>query len=185
MKNKFIRIIILLLVAVVIGFLQENLKVNINYLLDKGEAIPGFFDTDAAAKKEQLEKVKINAPFDYYHNHRKLESLLMLSHTQLVMLKWGVTVFFVVVFMFINAFVMKWFTGQTIYFKRTIWLYVLFFLLAFSIYGIGKITGTSVQAYGVSREIVGGLQSLVPLMILIPASWLLMHHNTFVRNEKN
>ncbi len=184
MKKKYLLIIFFLVLAIVIGFLQENIKVNINYLLDKGESIPGFFENDVATKRALLEKVKINAPFDYYHNHRKLDWLLTRTHRQLVILKWSMTVLFVIVFMFINACVMKWITGEFIYFKRTLWLYLFFFLMAFFIYAIGKLSGTLAQAYGVSREIVGGLQSLVPLMILVPASWLLKYQNAFEQNEK-
>jgi|JI10StandDraft_1071094.scaffolds.fasta_scaffold06624_6 hypothetical protein len=179
MNNKIARIGIVILLAIVIGFVQENVKVNINYLIDKGEAIPGFFESNAKVKGEMLEKVKINAPFDYYHNHAKIDFLLSLNHGQLVMLKWIATLVFIVVFMFINASIITWFTEDKLYFKRTLWMYAGFFMLALLIYMAGKFTGTSLQAYGVSREIVGGLQSLVPLMILIPASWLHKHEHFF------
>ncbi len=173
MKYRVAKITAIVFLAIVLGFLQENLKVSINYLLETGDKIPTFFQQDVNTKQSWLEQVRVNAPFDYYHNHRRIEWLYHCSRTQLNILKWIVTVFFVVIFMIINALLISWWTRNKKYFKWTIGLYVVFFAFAFVIYLGGHISGTSMQAYGVSRKIVGGLQSLVPLMILIPASWLL------------
>lgn len=185
MKRSYFYLMILVLLAILLGFVQENIKVNVNYLLEKGEKIPGFFQVDAKTKTTMLEQVKIDAPFDYYHNHQRQEWLLNLSHTQLSSFKWLITVVFIVVFMTINAWIMKIFTGEKVFVKRTIGIYVVFFLLAVFIFLLGKITGTSDRAYGVSREIVGGLQSLVPLMLMIPAYWLLKNQHIVFQDEKS
>lgn len=172
-----IKISILVLVALVIGFLQENLKVSVNYLLETGDRIPTFFQQDSNTKQVWLEQVKVNAPFDYYHNHKRIDWLNQLSRENLVRLKWVITLLFVVAFMFINAWLIMWWTNERLYFKWTLRLYLFFFILSFAIYVGGLLTGTLPQAYGVSRKLVGGLQSLVPLMILLPASWLLRNQS--------
>jgi hypothetical protein len=75
--------------------------------------------------------------------------------------------------MIINAWLMKLLTQKWTFVKWTCWMYAVFFGFSFAVFLVGKFTGTYEQAYGVSRKIVGGLQSLVPLMILLPASWLI------------
>jgi hypothetical protein len=45
----------LLLIAIVVGFAMENIKVNINYILERGGAIPGFFEQDFETKRIWLD----------------------------------------------------------------------------------------------------------------------------------
>jgi len=183
MKKKSLLLFGILVCAVISGFIQENLKVNINYILDVGDKLDGFHDQAPEVKKQWLDQVRIDAPYDYYHNHHRIDFLYRLSRKQLTLLKWTVTIFFVILFMLFNAQIMKWMTGERKYFVRTILLYVFFFSFAFIIYIIGYFTGTLSKAYGVSREITGGLQSLVPLMILLPAFWLNKNQHIFEKNE--
>jgi uncharacterized membrane protein YjjP (DUF1212 family) len=91
----------------------------------------------------------------------------------LIKLKWFNTVLFTAFFMLITASLMQLITKSRAFFRWTIFFYTAFFLLSFIIYLLGKFTGTLDHAYGVSRKITGALQSLVPLMILVPASWLI------------
>jgi hypothetical protein len=51
-------------------------------------------------------------------------------------------------------------------------LYIAAFAFALLLYLSGKLVGSVQQVYPVSRKVVGALQSLVPLMILVPAFWL-------------
>lgn len=170
--KKILWISFLLLMAIITGFLQENLKVNVNYILETGDKINGFFSQTPEVKKSWLEQVKIDAPYDYYHNHRRLEFLLGFSREQLVITKWIITVFFVSVFMFINASLLYAVTQSKPLRRWTFILYAVFFSISFLVYVFGAFTGSSAQAYGISRKVVGGLQSLVPLMILLPGFWI-------------
>jgi hypothetical protein len=175
-KVPVLKIALTLLMAIAIGFVIENVKVNINYILDKGSAIPNFFDQSPDVKKQWLDGNRIEAPYDYYYNHKRLDVLFLLSDKGLVRLKWFNSFFFSAIFMFINALLMKWITGEKKFFRWTMIMYGVFFALSFGIYLFGKLTGTLEYAYGASRKVAGALQSLVPLMILLPASWLLKNN---------
>lgn len=172
MKRRAL-IIGLFVFAIVLGFAMENLKVNVNYILERGSLIPGFFNQNAETKKLWLDGNRQFTPYDYYYNHTRIEWLFHLSYDGLIRLKWFNTVFFTALFMLITALMMQLVTGTKQFFRWTIFLYTAVFILSFVIYLFGKFTGTLDHAYGVSRKITGALQSLVPLMILVPASWLM------------
>jgi len=166
-------IIIAVLIGIFFGFLQEFVKVNINYTLEAGDKILGFYEQNATTKKAWIQQTAVDAPFDYYHNHKKIDSLLNLDKSQLDILKWVVTLIFIAVFLTINVLILKLITNDR---KLIIWfikLYGVFFLIAAMLYVFGKLTNTLTQSYAVSREIAGGLQSMVPVMLALPAWWLL------------
>lgn len=176
MKKRIVWIVFWLILAVITGFVQERLKVNVNYLIENGDKMNGFFDQSAETKREWLEFSKIDAPYDYYHNHGRLEFLLNFSRKQLTILKWAITVIFVGVFLVINAYLLKGLTGSRDLLIWCVRLYLIFFALSFGIYLFGVLTGSATQAYGISRKIVGGLQSLIPFMILMSGYWLNKSH---------
>jgi hypothetical protein len=61
---------------------------------------------------------------------------------------------------------------------RALWLgYLAFFGLAFAIYAAGFILGETQTFYPISRRITGALQSLIPVMVLIPAWWIIKNGN--------
>jgi len=171
--SRYMLIVALLIAAFAVGFFQEYVKVNINYIVETGDRLPGFFEQDASVKKQWLNEVQVDAPYDYYYNHGKFEALYGFSRSGLTTLKWIMTVFFVIVFLGINLLLLHLLTQQRTVLKWTMLLYLVFFVLSFGIYLFGKLTGTFEQAYAVSRRIVGALQSLVPLMLVLPAVWLM------------
>jgi hypothetical protein len=185
MRYRYAWIAVLLAIAIVAGFVQEYVKVNINYVLEMGGKMPGFFDQDATTRKVWIETMRVDAPYDYYHNHSRLEALYSLSEKNLVILKWVVTVVFVTLFMVINTMLLFMTTRRREVIRWTLWLYLFFFVLSFGVYLFGWFTGTLEQAYGISRKIVGGLQSMVPLMLLLPATWLMRQTLQSPRNEKS
>jgi drug/metabolite transporter (DMT)-like permease len=75
-------------------------------------------------------------------------------------------------FLFVHLLLVKWITQEKLWVRWTFILYGIFFCLSFFIYLFGKWTGTLEQAYGISRKIAGALQSLVPLMLIIPGWWI-------------
>lgn len=170
MKTLFI--IIVILTGILCGFVQEFVKININYTLEAGDKIRGFYDQDAVTKKQWLTETAIDAPFDYYHNHKRLDSLLNLNKKELTILKWVVTLVSIIIFLIINLLILKLVTGDRLLMRWFVKLYLVFCVLAVLIYVFGKITNTLGQSYAVSREIAGGLQSMVPLMLTIPGWWL-------------
>lgn len=175
---KQFRVILLLLVAIAFGFALEMVKVNVNYILEFSAFIPDYNQLDAVGRKSGLDAIAIDAPYDYYHNHRKITWLYGFDQSRLNMLKWLVTLAGVGFFLLVHLLLVKWITREKFWIRTTFILYILFFVLSFLIYLLGKWTGTLDQAYGISRKIAGALQSLVPMMLILPAWWIW-------KNEKN
>jgi len=167
-----LKIVLFLFFGISFGFVQENIKVNLNFILEQGDRIPGFFGQDVGKRKELLEQCTVFSPLDYYHSHQPIEGFYGLSRKALVRTKWILTPLFAVVFWWVNSSVL------VILFKDRNWrkwlaiAYALLFGLGFSIYVVGKFAGIPEATYAVSRKITGGLQSLIPLMIMVPARYL-------------
>ncbi|MFM9986909.1 MAG: hypothetical protein ACKVOK_16835 [Flavobacteriales bacterium] len=173
-----IRIILVLVVAMAFGFMLEMVKVNLNYILEFSQRIPGYNELSATERENSLEAIAIDAPYDYYHNHRKIQYLYTCSQSRLNLLKWLVTLIGTGFFLLVHLLLVKWITKEKLWVRWTLLLYTIFFVLSFLIYLFGKWTGTLEQAYGISRKIAGALQSLVPLMLIIPGWWIW-------KNDKN
>jgi hypothetical protein len=162
MKSKWILIVALF---IGIGFFQEWVKVNVNFTLDKSSEVENFFEKSAEERIIQIEKLKSNNPFDYYESHNSLEFLQYFSRYQLQVFKWVVTFVFVIVFFFLNRKALSWLIVDD---RMNRWLlstYVISFLTAFFIYGLGHVFGSMDLFYNISRKMVGALQSPVPAMM--------------------
>ncbi|MFN0030644.1 MAG: hypothetical protein ACKVOR_00645 [Flavobacteriales bacterium] len=169
---KILYISITLIAALGFGFVLEMVKVNINYTLENAAKIPEYYTHSNDERVLLMSEAAIYAPYDYYHNHRVISSLYSLSENQLNKLKWATTLAGTVVFMLFHLLLLKLITGQTQLLKWTVWIYLLLFALSFGVYLFGTATGTLQYAYGVSRKIAGALQSLIPLMFILPGWWL-------------
>jgi hypothetical protein len=55
----------LVVVAIALGFYQEQLKISINYILENAPRISGFYGLSAEHKHQAIEAQRFNAPFDY------------------------------------------------------------------------------------------------------------------------
>ncbi len=172
MKKTHLHIGATLLVAVLFGFVLEMVKVNINYVLETSAKIPDYFSYSLDDRKSKMDALKIEAPYDYYHNHRRIEKLFSMSQSQLENLKWGITLLGTIAFLIIHILLVYWVTKEKKIVRWTLILYAFFFCLSFAIFLFGRFTGTLEYAYGVSRKIAGALQSLVPIMLIIPGWWV-------------
>lgn len=166
-------IALLVVAALILGFYQERLKISINYVIENGQHISGFFEMNEQQRKEAIELHRVDAPFDYYHNHTTEEWLYRFSFPQLNKLKWAVTIVSLFVFCTINALIVRIYSGQRKLALWLIYLYAVLIVAAFSVFFIGQFSGLGESAYAISRRITGALQSLVPSMIFIPAIWLI------------
>ena len=162
----------LLLIALVSGFYQEKLKISINYIIDQGRTIPGFYESTPEQKHRSLELVRVNAPFDYYHNHGTVTWLFGFNQRELSSIKWVVTVFFMVWFLALNMGLLLALNASKAAVRKLPFIYLLLFGASFAIYCVGIIGFYEAQCYAVSRKVMGALQSIVPTMVLFPASLL-------------
>ncbi len=170
--RKPVLFILLIAITLTVGFVQELVKININYHLDVGDKIPEFFSSDAVNRARLMQENQLHMPYDYYHNHRSINAMHQLSRSTLVQLKWVFTFLFVVVFLTLNLTAIYLIDNNRQLKQWTVWLYLGFFFLSFAVYLAGKATGHQEEAYAVSRKIVGALQSVVPLMLILPGWWI-------------
>jgi hypothetical protein len=149
------------------GFFQENMKVAINFQLDYLNRKP---ELQLLFGKEREEAIALIAPvsnIDYYYNHQRFNFLYDLTSSELSKLKWAHTLIFTLVYFFLNLLAAKIWTGVS-YFKPIGIFYGGLFSMALLVYALGLAIGWEGPFYGVSRKIVGVLQSPLPVLI----SWL-------------
>ena len=173
--KRAITLLMLVLLAVVSGFYQEKLKISINYILDEGSKMPGFFLLSPNEKMEWIEKARVSAPFDYYHNHRTISWLYHFDSKQLSMLKWAVTGFFLLWFLLLNTFLLKALSVPDDLIRYLPWVYGILIAVALLIYALAAFSGFQQSAYTLSRRIMGALQSVIPALIIWPASRIAHH----------
>ena len=173
--KRAITLLMLVLLAVVSGFYQEKLKISVNYILDEGSKMPGFFLLSPNEKMEWIEKARVSAPFDYYHNHHTISWLYHFDSKQLSMLKWAVTGFFLLWFLLLNTFLLKALSVPDDLIRYLPWVYGILIAVALLIYALAAFSGFQQSAYTLSRRIMGALQSVIPALIIWPASRIAHH----------
>jgi len=166
MKMRKWPLIVVLIGGILFGYGQEYLKVAVNFAVTCSMKDN---DWDAKAPEErlaQLETCRENRPTDYYHNHKPLMPLGQLTRGGLSMFKWGLAFVFVL-FYWAAA---RW--GLSIGYRGEFPIRILDFstaslgILCVLVFAVGYLFNLA-PAYDVAREILGGLQSLVPFAILL------------------
>lgn len=184
MKNSiFWPLIIVIVIA--LGFFQEFVKVNINFTIEQGNRIPGFWEMSFADRETALYNASRHNPYDYYHSHTRIPFLNSLGVRQLGIMKWGLTLLFVALFFALN----RWMIGRLIPDPRgkkwLMWTYIVTFCTALLIYMAGLPTAVPDLFYNISRKMVGALQSPIPAMMSW-AAWRLyeqQHGNEATRRK--
>ena len=172
------KLTMLIFLAVVSGFYQEKLKISVNYILEQGAKMPGFDEQSPDRKKEWIERARVSAPFDYYHNHQTIAWLYRLDARQLSMLKWAITGFFLLWFLALNIMLLKALSASNEIIRYLPLIYGSLIVISLILYGAGSILGQQQIAYALSRRVMGALQSVIPVLIIWPASWLWNRSNS-------
>ena len=155
-----------------LGFYQEQAKVNVNFILEKGVQIPSFFNQNTSTKIDLLRAEKSKSNFDYYYSHESIQVLYSLNQSELTKLKWFITFASIASFTLLNIL--------TLYFlqfnKKEMQLFLLVegvcLIFAVMAFILGKITHQNEAVYPAVRGIMGILQSPVLVLIFIPAKKL-------------
>jgi hypothetical protein len=170
-KNKII-LFAIAIAMIGLGFFQEQAKVNVNFILEKGAQLPGFFEQTTSTKIQWLSAEKSKSNFDYYYSHSTIETLYSLNASQLSKLKWIITFASIGVFTFLNLTALYFLQFQ----KNEIKIFILVegICLAFAIaaFMLGKIIHKDELVYPAVRGIMGIVQSPVLVLIFIPAKKL-------------
>ena len=156
------------------GFFQEKLKIGINYIIEYSAQIADYDNLSPESRATQITEIKENQniPYDYYYAHSSIPQLFNFTTSELNRLKWGLTFLFIAVHFLAVWICVKWWFGEAIPFIKLAIAYAVVIALAATVYLGGKLLGYPIQSYAFARELLGGIQSLVPLMLLAPAIWL-------------
>jgi len=157
---------------IALGFYQEQAKVNVNFILEKGAQIPGFFEQTTSTKIQWLSAEKSKSNFDYYYSHKTIEAIYSFNQDELSKLKWVITFASIASFTLLNILALRFLQFN----KKEIQLFLLVegicFILAISAYIFGKFTHANEAVYPAVRGIMGIVQSPVLVLIFIPAKKL-------------
>ena len=167
-----ILLITVLIFALALGFFQEKIKISVNYLIEQGSAIPGFDSLSSAERQQAIEERRIHAPFDYYHNHTTVNWLFRFNSHELAFMKWVITSCSLVLFALINILLLAIVQKKFQLTRAVILTYAVLVSIAFGIYAFGIAANVRDEAYAFSRKILGALQSIIPAMIIWPATGL-------------
>lgn len=157
---------------IAMGFYQEQAKVNVNFILEKGAQIPGFFNQNTETKIDLLAAEKSKSNFDYYYSHENIEMLYSFNQGELTKLKWIITFASIASFTLLNILALYFLQFN----KKEIQLFLLVegvcLILAVLAFIFGKITHQNEAVYPAVRGIIGILQSPVLVLIFTPAKKL-------------
>lgn len=159
---KRILIITLIIGSLGVGLLQERLKININSNIELAQEIEGYSGMSVDEREQELQLLRADKVYDYYHSHEKMEVLFYFDASGLVKLKWIVTLALVVVHFCICYLLLRLSIRNVG--LDLLYLYIACFAMAVVVYGIGKMIG--LDFYLFSRRIVGFLQSILPAALL-------------------
>jgi hypothetical protein len=170
-KNKFI-LVAIAIVMIALGFFQEQAKVNVNFILEKGAQIPSFFNQETSTKIEILSAEKSKSNFDYYYSHKTIEVLYSFNQSALTQLKWFITFASIALFTLLNVLALRFIQFN----KKEVQLFLLIegvcLAIAIATFIFGKLIHANEAVYPVVRGIIGIVQSPVLVLIFIPAKKL-------------
>lgn len=157
---------------IAMGLFQEQAKVNVNFILEKGAQIPGFFNQNTETKIDLLTAEKRKSNFDYYYSHATIRVLYSFNQGELSKLKWVITFASIASFTLLNILALYFLQFN----KKEMQLFLLVegvcLILAALAFILGKITHQNEAVYPAVRGIMGILQSPVLVLIFIPAKKL-------------
>ncbi|MFK7758106.1 MAG: hypothetical protein AB8B53_14350 [Flavobacteriales bacterium] len=164
----------LVVLSLVLGAFQEQVKININSNLSH---VPHIMNYDGLTPELRREAVKIRLtaiPYNYYHSHQKIDLLYHLDSKGLYYSKWLLTVVLVFLhFCLGHNIITQLISTEPNLKKAYTYIYVLAFGLAVGAYAIGKLVG--LDFYPFSRRVVGFLQSVIPVVFVFFISKLNVH----------
>jgi hypothetical protein len=147
------------------GYVQEQIKVGTNFMIDMSAYVEDYDNLPPEQRAAIIDKWRFNAPGNYYYTHEPNRWMYEFSRSQLNAMKWTAAIAFVVIHWVVTVFLLGIaFNSQSLK-KLVHWGYAGLLIVSLGIFAFGKLTGWAVM-YAVSREVLGALQSLFPLMLI-------------------
>ncbi len=145
LKNS-LTLIVLALIAVLLGYLRDSIFKTINALLRAWDLSQDFYLPNYLTFLENFE------------------------YNTLVNLKWALTLFFSILYLFLSIFAIKWLFNNKKQVNITIFTYLAIIFLSGLFISIGLLWhASSDKMYEFARYLMGMAQSPIILMLLIPA----------------
>jgi hypothetical protein len=178
MREWILRVMVVV-IFIAVGFFQEWLKVNINWFIDHIAYVPNYNALSPADRLEELAKMSYNAPYDYYYSHSTISQLASFTSKQLSVLKYGIAVTLVVVYFMLNRFTIQRILrreGLTVFLR---YIYICIAATVALFFGMYFLWKPEIAMYNVGRELLGFLQSPMPVIVLYLSSlFFLKNDNT-------
>jgi hypothetical protein len=140
--TKKAKLILLVTLIVISGFFREFVMININWII------------------KHLTQGNPNFAQPIFN------PLLNWDVSNLILLKWLLTMFFTVYFFSLTYVIIKQKFQNKIYTNYVIMFYLALIIGAAIIYGLGFVTNSSQNVYTSTRNLIGIAQSFIPLMIV-------------------
>lgn len=151
----------------VFGFYQEMAKVHLNHYLDALTQHPEADVFDPLQRAEWWDTTVHPRRLQYYIIEETWSGFHQLSIDELVMAKWGLTLFVLLLFFVFDGLFLK----TTGHFDRWPWLLILYAISGAVILVFALIPGRT--AYGVVHEFLAFLQSPLPSLFIVLVPTLL------------
>lgn len=171
MRKWLLRIAVVLF-FIVIGFLQEWVKVNVNWFIDHLPYVPNYDSLSAEDRLAALSVLNYDAPYDYYYSHTTIESLANLTTGRLVLLKHAIALGLAALYFGLNMLVFKRILRKPELNKILVYIYIGISFIVAAFFGYYFLVEQYSAVYNVGRELLGFLQSPLPLVVVFLSSKL-------------
>lgn len=174
-------VVLAVLAFVALGFVQERLKVSLNYYLEVTASYPDFYELPPDRRDAWLNERQVIAPYDYYYNHERVSWYHQFSRSELQLLKWAFALGFIFIHLALSAAVLlkidslklKQFIqvikhkeqGKPLRYLAGLYLSALVLALVF--FAAMRVVKNPTAAYAVARESLGFMQSPFPLILVL------------------
>lgn len=161
-----LKVAVVVVAYLVLGFLAERVKVSLNFYLEQGSRIEGFFQLPPDRRDAILASAVDQVPYDYYYNHGRLKVYHRMTKRQLTIAKWGFAALLVLVYAGMAWGVVRWLDLTT----HLTYIYVVTgvaLLLALVFFMAMKVLPDPTAPYAVARKLLGFVQSPLPLIIVL------------------
>ncbi len=163
LTKKIFFSVLLVFVWLGFGMLQDALKIDVNYLLDKSSVISGYSNLDVKERQLQIESLSGKNDYNYYKSHRNFDFFFFLSQRELNVLKWIATPFYMLIHFLFGILLFR-INGVKLG-RVLVLIYVSGFSASLLTYAFG--VGVGIDMYALSRRVVGFLQSILPTLFVV------------------
>jgi hypothetical protein len=183
--KRFLVISALLIAGFLGGFELEHWKVAVNYILEHQNRVQDWDSMAPDDRASNMQATKLNLQYDYYYEHAPIRFLFQLHLSELARMKWLLTGLGMLFFFVMSAAVLKMLFPNSSMLKWLAFGYGATTALAILIFVLFHLMGKSAEGYAITRKLLGGLQSFVPMMLYVPAAILIRQPKNLNNHEND